>query len=139
MIRVTTYAAFIALMTAPALAQSGTEGSTGGITEDAEITSVLVDNMIVTELTTICPKLAPRPARVKKQAQEMMGVITAKGYGPQDIQSLQDPAFLARLAAQSEDFFATQGIEKRDTEAMCAFGKAQIAKRTPLGKLMKNR
>ncbi|NVK46177.1 MAG: hypothetical protein HWE33_07725 [Rhodobacteraceae bacterium] len=131
MIRTTTYAVLIALMATPVLAQD--------ITTDEEISAVLVDNMIVTELTTICPKLAPRPARVNKQAQEMMGVITAKGYGPEDIQSLQDPAFLATLAAKSESFFAANGIEKRDTEAMCAFGKAQIAKRTPLGKLMKNR
>lgn len=131
MIRTTTYAALIALIAAPVMAQD--------ITTDEEITAVLVDNMIVTELTTICPKLAPRPARVNKQAQEMMGVITTKGYGPEDIQSLQDPAFLATLAAKSESFFAANGIEKRDTEAMCAFGKAQIAKRTPLGKLMKNR
>ncbi|NIY80301.1 DUF5333 domain-containing protein [Celeribacter sp. HF31] len=131
MIRTTTYAALLALMATPVLAQD--------ITTDEEISAVLVDNMIVTELTTICPKLAPRPARVNKQAQEMMGVITTKGYGPEDIQSLQDPAFLATLAAKSESFFAANGIEKRDTEAMCAFGKAQIAKRTPLGKLMKNR
>ncbi|WP_417262077.1 DUF5333 family protein [Celeribacter sp.] len=131
MIRTTTYAALLALMATPVLAQD--------ITTDEEITAVLVDNMIVTELTTICPKLAPRPARVNQQAKDMMGVITAKGYGAQDIQSLQDPAFLATLAAKSESFFAANGIEKRDTEAMCAFGKAQIAKRTPLGKLMKNR
>ncbi|WP_226553146.1 DUF5333 family protein [Celeribacter naphthalenivorans] len=131
MIRTTTYAALIALIATPVLAQD--------ITTDEDITAVLVDNMIVTELTTICPTLAPRPARVNQQAKDMMGVITAKGYGPEDIQSLQDPAFLATLAAKSESFFAANGIEKRDTEAMCAFGKAQIAKRTPLGKLMKNR
>lgn len=136
MIGNTTYAALIALIAAPVVAQ---DIAGQDITVDEEITAVLVDNMIVTELTTICPKLAPRPARVNRQAQEMMGVITAKGYGAQDIQSLQDPAFLATLAAKSESFFAANGIEKRDTEAMCAFGKAQIAKRTPLGKLMKNR
>lgn len=131
MTRRITYAALIALLATPVMAQD--------ITADEEISAVLVDNMIVTELTTICPKLAPRPARVNQQAKDMMSVITAKGYGAQDIQSLQDPAFIATLAAKSERFFAANGIEKRDTEAMCAFGKAQIAKRTPLGKLMKNR
>ncbi|MBW6418127.1 DUF5333 family protein [Celeribacter sp. PS-C1] len=131
MTRRITYAALIALLATPVMAQD--------IIADEEISAVLVDNMIVTELTTICPKLAPRPARVNQQAKDMMSVITAKGYGAQDIQSLQDPAFIATLAAKSERFFAANGIEKRDTEAMCAFGKAQIAKRTPLGKLMKNR
>ncbi|SFI57005.1 DUF5333 family protein [Celeribacter neptunius] len=136
MIRRTTYAALLGLLATPVVAQ---DIAGQGIAADAEITAVLVDNMIVTELTTICPKLAPRTVRVNRQAKEMMGTITAKGYGARDIQSLQDPAFLATLAAKSERFFAANGIEKRDTEAMCAFGKAQIAKRTPLGKLMKNR
>ncbi|WP_417273450.1 DUF5333 domain-containing protein [Celeribacter halophilus] len=131
MIRQMTYAGLMALIASPVMAQS--------ITEDAEITSVLVDNMIVTELTTICPSLSARTARVNKQAKAMMETITAKGYGAEEIQTLQDPAFLATLAAKSESFFAANGIEKRDTEAMCAFGKAQVAKRTPLGKLMKNR
>nr|WP_321510508.1 DUF5333 family protein [uncultured Celeribacter sp.] len=132
MIRQTAYAALVALIAVPASAASS-------ITEDPEITSVLVDNMIVTELTTICPSLAPRTARVNRQAKAMMQTISAKGYGVEDVQSLQDPAFLAELAAKSESFFAANGVEKRNTGAMCAFGKAQIAQRTPLGKLMKNR
>ncbi|PTQ72554.1 DUF5333 family protein [Celeribacter persicus] len=126
------YPAVVALWAMPAVAQMV-------ITEDPDIRGPLVDNMIVTELTTICPKLAPRTAQVNKQAQAMMATIVAKGYGADDIQTLQDPAFLAVLADESKSFFAAQGIEKRDTEAMCAFGKAQIAGRTPLGKLMKNR
>ncbi|WP_434286509.1 DUF5333 family protein [Celeribacter sp. SCSIO 80788] len=132
MIRCLAYSTLIAFLAVPALAQMA-------ITEDPDIRGPLVDNMIVTELTTICPKLAARPAQVNKQAQAMMETIVAKGYGADDIQTLQDPAFLAVLADESTSFFAAQGIEKRDTEAMCAFGKAQIAKRTPLGKLMKNR
>ncbi|ATG47424.1 DUF5333 family protein [Celeribacter ethanolicus] len=132
MIRGLAYPAVLALWAVPALAQMA-------ITEDPDIRGPLVDNMIVTELTTICPKLAARPARVNAQAKTMMETIVAKGYGADDIQTLQDPAFLAVLADESTSFFAAQGIEKRDTEAMCAFGKAQIAKRTPLGKLMKNR
>lgn len=126
------YAALLALMTGPAMAQSA-------ITEDPDIRAPLVDNMIVTELTTICPQLAPRTYQINKQAKTMMETIVSKGYGADDIQTLQDPAFLAVLSNESQNFFAAQGIEKRDTEAMCAFGKAQIAKRTTLGKLMKNR
>lgn len=132
MIRRLAYPALVALIAAPVLAQSA-------ITEDPEIRGPLVDNMIVTELTTICPTLAPRTAQVNKQAKAMMETIVSKGYGATDIQTLQDPAFLAVLTDKSTSFFAAQGIEKRDTEAMCAFGKAQIAGRTPLGKLMKNR
>ncbi|AJE48154.1 DUF5333 domain-containing protein [Celeribacter indicus] len=131
MIRHLAYPALIALMAAPA--------SAAPITEDPEIKSVMIENMIVTELTSLCPGLAPRTRQVNAQAKSMLARITEKGYGADEVQALQDPAYLAELSRESDAFFAANGVEKRNTEAMCAFGKAQIAARSPLGKLMKNR
>lgn len=109
------------------------------IKEDAVIVDALVSSMVMTEVTTACSTLEPRDARVKRQAKQMMKDISAKGYIAIEIMMLQKPEFLAQLSAKADDYFHARGVDKTDVDAMCAFGNAEIAERTELGKLMKHR
>ena len=42
----------------------------------------------------------------------------------------------ARMREKATDFLAANGVNAKDTKALCAFGKEQIAKSTAIGVLL---
>ncbi|SDF10118.1 hypothetical protein SAMN04488117_102264 [Celeribacter baekdonensis] len=134
--RLTYHAALVAmaLLAAPAVAQAQKL-----ITEDAKVKEIMVQSLISTRLISECDTIAPRKAQLKKQTAEMVAYIDETGYGSAQIILLRDESYLAQLAQAADDMLSARGVNPNNTKALCAFGTAEIAGKTALGKLMKNR
>lgn len=135
----TRLAGLIVLCAGGALAQVAFGASPTPITEDAKIKEIMVQSLISTRLISECDTIAPRKAQLKKQTADMVAYIDETGYGSAQIILLRDESYLAQLAQAADGFLSARGVDPKDTGALCVFGTAEIADKTQLGKLMKNR
>ena len=124
----------LATITPPALAESPVP-----LAEEAHINEQLIAGAAGDMLRKTCPTLSARMLVVLGKLQDLKSYAIAKGYSEAEVKIfLKDKAQKARIKAAARDYLAAAGAVEGDVESHCATGRAEIAKGTLVGSLLRS-
>lgn len=104
----------------------------------AEIDNGLMAIAIADEIRKECDDIKPRMIRALSQLNTLKGKAEAMGYSDEEIDDyVNSKSEKARMRQKAEDWLAGQGVDAKDTRALCAFGKADIARGGPVGTFLR--
>lgn len=95
---------------------------------------------IANEIRETCPTIS---AKVLPALARLNGIerdAKSRGYSQEEIDAFTDnAAYKAEMRAQGEAYMKENGVVKGDTESYCALGRAEIAKSSQIGTLLRAR
>lgn len=125
--------ALIALLANPAFA------SPPPMAQNAHINDELRAGFAGDILRTTCPSIAARMLVVMGRLYDLKSYAEAQGYTSGDYDAFRkDPVQKARIKAEAEAYLAKAGAKTGDAPSFCAVGKAEIAKGTAVGQLLRS-
>lgn len=126
--------ALLALASGPALAQAKVP-----LADEAHINSQLVAGAAGDMLRTTCPTLSARMLVVWQKLRELERYARAQGYTEDEVKVfLKDRSQKARVRAEARAYLAAAGAVEGDVDSFCAVGRAEIAKGTLVGSLLRS-
>lgn len=117
---------------APALAQQP-------LNQNAHITETLVAGQVGDAIRKTCPSISAKMFVVLGKLTELEDYARAQGYTEAEVKLfLKDPAEKARIKGLAAAYMKTAGIVDGDVESYCVAGRAEIAKATLIGSLLRS-
>ena len=102
-----------------------------------EIDDTLMQIAIADEIRKSCSDISARMLRALGQVNALESKAKTLGYSDQEIDDyVTSKAEKKRMRAKAEAWLASQGVNAKDKKALCAFGHAQIDKKTYIGSLL---
>jgi hypothetical protein len=90
-------------------------------------------------LRKTCPTISARMLVVMGRLWELKAYAEAQGYSAADYDAFRgDPVEKKRLKDEAAAYLAAAGANLGDVQSYCAVGVAEIAKKTPLGTLLRS-
>lgn len=90
-------------------------------------------------LRKTCPTISARMLVVMGRLWDLKSYAEAQGYTGADYDAFRsDPVQKKRLKDEAAAYLAAAGAKEGDVESFCAVGEAEIAKKTPLGTLLRS-
>jgi S-adenosylmethionine synthetase len=104
----------------------------------AKIDNGLMAIAIADEIRKECDDIKPRMIRALSQLNTLKGMAKEMGYSEEEIDDyVNSKAEKTRMRQKAETWLAGQGVDAKDTGALCAFGKADIARGGPVGSFLR--
>lgn len=127
-------AAALCAASVPAMAQGKVP-----LAEEAHINEQLIAGAAGDILRRTCPTLSARMFVVLGKLNSLEHFARAQGYTEAEVKVfLKDQAQKARIKAAALDYLANAGTVEGDVESFCAAGRAEIAKATLVGSLLRS-
>lgn len=106
-----------------------------------EVTSV-TDGLlwigVADEIRNICPSISARMFRALNRINGIHNEAKSLGYSKDEIDNFRkSEANKAELRRRGEAYLAAQGVKFDDPETYCAVGRAEIAKSSQIGTLLR--
>ena len=90
-------------------------------------------------LRNTCPTISARMMVVMGRLWDLKSYAEEQGYTAEDYDAFRsDPVQKKRLKDEAAAYLAAAGAKEGDVESFCAVGEAEIAKKTPLGTLLRS-
>ena len=125
-----------ALLALPALA---TADGKVPLPEEAHINAQLIAAAEGDMIRKNCPAISARMLVVFEKMLALKSYAEGKGYTEAEVKLfLKDKAQKARVKGAATDYLASQGVVEGDSESYCRVGRAEIAKGTLVGSLLKD-
>jgi len=104
----------------------------------AEIDNGLMVIAIADEIRNRCDGINARMLRAVGRISALKNKAKSMGYSEKEIDAyVTSKAEKARMRSKAERYLAGQGVPKGDLDALCRFGKAQIAQGGAIGTLLR--
>ena len=124
-------AAVLALVAAPARAQVP-------LAEDPHINEQLMAAAVGDAIRKTCPSISARMVTVYFKMKELEKYARKAGYKEAEVKVfLKDDAEKARIKGVAAQYMAANGVVVGDAESYCTLGRAEIAKGSLIGSLLK--
>lgn len=134
-IRNTTIAVLTALITTSAMAEAITP-----LNKEKHINSSLVSVAIGNYIRKSCPTISGRRILAIRKGFALKDYALDKGYTEPEIRKfLKDPTEKKRIKGIAWSYLTKRGVVIGDTESFCQAGRAEIAKKTLTGTLLRSR
>lgn len=134
--RLTRPAALAAMLTAATL--PATAGAKVPLGQVREIHDSLMFVGIADELRNRCDEIDAKILTALGYLNTVKGKAQSLGYSRDEIEDyVTSKAEKKKMRADGEAYLRSQGVEPGDTQALCAFGKAEIDKGTVIGSLLR--
>ncbi|WP_425070419.1 DUF5333 domain-containing protein [Sagittula sp. S175] len=105
--------------------------------EVKEIDDTLMQIAIADEIRKSCDDIGARMLRALGQVSSLKSKAQSLGYSSAEIDEyVTSKAEKKRMRSKAEAWLASQGVNAKDDAALCAFGHAQIDKKTYIGSLL---
>lgn len=105
-----------------------------------EIENTLFAVAIADEVRDRCTSIGARTLRALGLLRKLKARANAMGYSDAEIRAyIESDAEKARMRQKGEAFLVQNGVKMSDPETFCAFGRAEIAKNSAIGALLKAR
>ena len=125
----------VSLMVTPGLAQSKPS-----LRDVPEVENTLFAVALADAVRDHCASIEARTLRALGLLQRTRALANDLGYSDAEIRAhVESKAEKARMRAKGEAFLAQRGVRLSDTETVCTFGRAEIAKNSAIGALLKAR
>lgn len=110
------------------------------LSDVAEIENILFAAAIAHEVSEKCASISARRMKAIGMAWQLRARANDLGYSDAEIRAYVDSdAEKSRMRAKGEAFLKQNGVSYSDPETFCAFGRAEIAKSSAIGALLKAR
>lgn len=108
------------------------------LSEVKHITQGLRDVAIADEIRKKCDSISPRMFRALSFIKSLEKHAVKLGYSDAQIEAyVDDKAEKKRLIAQARKYMAQQGVRTGESATYCALGRAEIARNSQVGYLLK--
>ena len=129
----------LAAVLAGCLAGPGLAEAKTPLPDEAHINEQLIAAQAGEILRTTCPTISARMFVVWDKALSLRQYAIDKGYTEDEVRAfLKDPVQKARVKAAAEEILAGSGALSGDIASYCTAGKAEIAKGTLLGQIIRS-
>ena len=109
------------------------------LADEPHITEQLVAGAAGDILRQTCPSLSARMFVVWGKLNALESYARAQGYTEAEVRAfLKDKAQKARVKAAAKDYLAAGGAVDGDVESYCVAGRAEIAKGSLVGSLLRS-
>jgi len=106
--------------------------------EIPEIENTLFVVAVANEVGKRCGSIRPRYFKGLGMLRRLRARANELGYTDSEIRAyVESPAEKTRMRAKGESFLAANGVDLGNPETFCAFGRAEIAKSSAIGALLK--
>jgi len=103
-----------------------------------EIETALFTVALANEVDKKCDSISGRRLKGYKQLFDLRSRANQLGYSDAEIRSyVESDTEKARMRSKGEEFLQTQGVDINKPETFCAFGRAEIAKSSAIGALLR--
>ena len=93
---------------------------------------------IANEIREICPSISARMVRAALRLNSIQNEAEGMGYTQAEIDAFRkSEANKAAMRAEGETYMKNNGVVKGDAETYCALGRAEIAKSSQIGRLLR--
>ena len=125
--------ALLALLATPAFA------SPPAMAQNVHINDELRAGFAGDILRSTCPTISARMFVVMGRLYDLKSYAEGQGYTAADYDAFRkDPVQKARIKAEAADYLAKAGAKEGDAASFCQVGKAEIAKGTAVGQLLRS-
>ena len=122
----------LSLLATPALALDP-------INREPHINASLIAGRVGDVIRSTCPSISPRMLVVYSKLKDLERYARDKGYSDEDFQAFKDDgAEKNRMKAQAADYLRKAGAVEGDVESYCRVGRAEIAKGSLIGELLRS-
>lgn len=105
-----------------------------------EIENTLFAVAIADEIRDRCGAISARTLRALGLLRKLKARANALGYSDAEIRAyIESDTEKARMRKKGERFLAQNGVKTSEPETFCAFGRAEIARNSAIGALLKAR
>lgn len=106
--------------------------------EVKEIDDALMQIAIADEIRKTCSGINARLIRALGQINQLEAKARSLGYSDGEIDDyVTSKSEKRRMRGKAEAWLAGQGVNAKDDKALCAFGEAQIQRKTYIGSLLR--
>lgn len=127
-------AALCMAVTLPAMAQGKVP-----LAEESHINTQLMAAAAGDMLRQTCPSISARMLVVLLKMRDLESYARSKGYTEDEVNEfLKNKAEKARVKAAAKDYLAAAGVVEGDVDSYCVAGRAEIAKGTLVGSLLRS-
>jgi hypothetical protein len=110
------------------------------INQERYINDRLLQGFIADAIADNCPDLAPRNIRALNELNALKNYALEKGYTADEIRAfVTSKTEKARGKAEAAEWLAKAGAMPGDAESYCTIGRAEIAKGSLAGSLLRDR
>lgn len=103
-----------------------------------QIDNGLMAIAIADEIRKTCDGIEPRMIRALSQLNTLKSMAKDMGYSNAEIDDyVTSKAEKNRMRNKAEAYLASQGVKPKDRAALCAYGKADIARGGPVGTFLR--
>lgn len=93
---------------------------------------------IANEIRETCPSISARMVRAALRLNSIQNEAEGMGYSQAEIDAFRkSEANKAAMRAEGEAYMKNNGVVKGDAETYCALGRAEIAKSSQIGRLLR--
>ena len=93
---------------------------------------------IANEIRETCPSISARMVRAALRLNSIQNEAEGMGYSQAEIDAFRkSEANKAAMRAEGEAYMKKNGVAKGDAETYCALGRAEIAKSSQIGRLLR--
>ena len=93
---------------------------------------------IANEIRETCPSISARMVRAALRLNSIQNEAEGMGYSQAEIDAFRNSeANKAAMRAEGEAYMKNNGVVKGDAETYCALGRAEIAKSSQIGRLLR--
>lgn len=104
----------------------------------SEIDDTLMAVAIADEIRKSCDGIDARMFRALNTLSSLKRMARARGYSDSEIEAyVTSKSEKRRMRAKAESYLAAQGVDAGATAKLCAFGRAQMAQDTQIGRLLR--
>ena len=109
------------------------------LAEESHINEQLMAAAAGDMLRQTCPSITARMLVVLLKMRDLESYARSKGYTEAEVNVfLKDKGEKARVKAAAVDYLAAAGVVSGDVQSYCAAGRAEIAKGTLVGSLLRS-
>lgn len=128
----------IALASTLALSMTGAAAQARSLADEADINASLMAIGIADEIRNTCDDIRPRMFRALSTLSALRSKARERGYSSAEIEDyVTSKAEKKKMRVRAEAFLMAAGIDPKDPEQLCAYGRAEIDRKSQIGVLLK--
>lgn len=110
------------------------------INQEAHINNTLLQGFIADKIADTCPAMEPRKLRALGELNKLKDYALKKGYTEKEVRDfVTSKTEKARGKRQAVEWLAAKGAAAGDVQAHCKLGRAEIARNSLIGYLLRDK
>lgn len=109
------------------------------IAQEKTINDTLRQGFIADAIADTCPTMEPRKLRALNELLKLRDYALGQGYAAAEVRAfVESKTEKARGRAEAAAWLVARGVQPGDAAAHCAIGRAEIAKGSLIGRLLRS-